>query len=125
MIDLTQDIQQDYLIGEFKTKNGQIILLIIYIPGAGPLKRIARESTEDADIYFAQDPIEIQTEVSDTFTTIMTKSCKISLYCKNHLADLLFTGDARNIIVNVWQIAADGYQKCLFSGFLEPNVYNQ
>lgn len=125
MIDLTQDIQQDYLIGEFKTKNGQIILLIIYIPGAGPLRRIARESTENADIYFAQDPIEIQTEVSDTFTTIMTKSCKISLYCKNHLADLLFTGDARNIIVNVWQIAADGYQKCLFAGFVEPNVYNQ
>lgn len=125
MIDLTQNINQDHLVGEFKTKTNQTILVIIKIPGAGALPRIGGHSYEESDIYFGSDPIEIETSFDDSFEVMITKSCKINLFTKKYLGDLLFTSDSRNIIVNVWEIGNDNYQKCLFAGFVEPNIYNQ
>jgi hypothetical protein len=107
------------------TKTNQTILVIIKIPGAGALPRIGGHSYEESDIYFGSDPIEIETSFDDSFEVMITKSCKINLFTKKYLGDLLFTSDSRNIIVNVWEIGNDNYQKCLFSGFLEPNIYNQ
>lgn len=125
MVDLSQAYNTDHLIGEFKAKSGSTILVIIKIPGAGSLPRIGGHSYEQSDIFFSNDPVEIKTEVDDFFDVIFTRSCKISLYTKKYLGDLLFTSDSRNITVNVWELGTDNYQKCLFAGFVEPNIYNQ
>ena len=109
------------LVGQFKDKCQELVTVLIHIPGAGVLSKIGGNSYEDADIYFdADSPVTIKTEVTDTFDVLQIKSCTINLYVRTYLGNILFTGDARNLIVNVWK-----NNKCLFSGFIEPNVYNQ
>lgn len=121
MIDLTQTQFTDYLVGQFMDKTQQLVTVLIHIPGAGVLSKIGGHSYEDADIYFDGDtPVMIQTQVSDTFDVLQIKSCTINLYVRNYLGNILFTGDARNLIVNVWK-----GNKCLFAGFIECNIYNQ
>ena len=125
MIDLTQNSYQDYLVGQFMDRTQQSIFVIFHIPNAGTLKRIGGRSYEEADVYFSGDsPVEITTEVSDTFDVSLMKMCTVNLLVKKHLA-LLFTGDPRKIICNVFRRERQGTMKLLFAGFVEPNIYNQ
>lgn len=51
---------------------------------------------------------------------LVVHTCTINLLVRNYLGDSLFTGNARNITVNVWKSG-----ECIFAGFLEPNIYSQ
>lgn len=110
----------DLIYGEFADKTQQLVRVYIKIPGGGNLPQIGGRSSDDADIYFTTNPVEISTEIGDTFDVILMKSCTVNLYIKQYLGDKLFTSDSRNIILNVWK-----GDKCLFAGFIEPNIYNQ
>lgn len=124
MVDLNQAYYQDYLVGDFRDRTEQSIYVIFHIPGS-TFQRIGGRSYDDADVYFAADsPVEISTEVTDTFDILFLKTCTINLLVKKHLA-VLFTGNPRNIIVNVFRKEKQGTMKLLFAGFVEPNIYNQ
>lgn len=67
-----------------------------------------------------QDPVVISSELDNTFDVLIVHECTINLLVREYLGDSLFTGSARNVIINVWE-----GDKCIFAGFVEPNVYDQ
>ena len=113
-------LADDIISGVFRAVDEQLVRVYIRIPDATNLPQISPRHEEDAEIYFTANPVTITTEVEDSFQTIIMKSCQINLYVKKYLGDKLFTPYSRDIIVNVWKGG-----KCLFAGFLEPQVYNQ
>lgn len=75
---------------------------------------------EPADVVFASDPVELTTDVDDAFGVLIIGQCEINLLVKRYLGDSLFSGGARDILVNV---LLDG--ELVFAGFVEPSVYSQ
>jgi hypothetical protein len=74
----------------------------------------------EGDILFDNnEPVSIRYE-HDIFDTIYPTECTINLLIKNYIGDDLFSGNARDIIVNIVR-----NNKIIFAGFIEPNIYNQ
>ena len=70
-------------------------------------------------LCFTDDPLEISSEVNDTFDVLLRRSATIRLYSRNYEPEF-FQGSARDAVVN---IERDG--SCLFAGYLEPQTYSQ
>lgn len=75
--------------------------------------------TEKADVYFSEDPAEIENEVNDTFDVLLRNSAKIRLLCGNLITDL-FSTSCRDAIVNIYK-----NDTCIFAGFIEPQTLSQ
>ena len=70
-------------------------------------------------LYFTDEPLEITSQVNDTFDVRLCSQASIRLLSKTFL-DTLFSADFREISVTV---SRDG--ETLFSGFIEPQAYSQ
>lgn len=75
--------------------------------------------TEKADVYFSDDPAEIENEVNDTFDVLLRNSAKIRLLCGNLIKDL-FSTSCRDAVVNIYK-----NDTCIFAGFIEPQTLSQ
>ena len=75
--------------------------------------------TEKADVYFSEDPAEIENEVNDTFDVLLRNSAKIRLLCGNLIKDL-FNTSCRDAVVNIYK-----NDTCIFAGFIEPQTLSQ
>lgn len=75
--------------------------------------------TEKADVYFSEDPAEIENEVNDTFDVLLRNSAKIRLLCGNLIKDL-FSTSCRDAVVNIYK-----NDTCIFAGFIEPQTLSQ
>lgn len=75
--------------------------------------------TEKADVYFSEDPAEIENEVNDTFDVLLRNSAKIRLLCGNLITDL-FSTSCRDAVVNIYK-----NDTCIFAGFIEPQTLSQ
>lgn len=71
-------------------------------------------------LYFGGNPVIINQEIDDTFTTIIRKSCVINLVTKNYVGNKLFSYNARDIEITVMN-----GNDCLFWGYVDPNTFNQ
>lgn len=109
--------------GEFDDTFGNAWEVVISNPSA-----IAREYIIGYDnvfgdgtvsVFFTDDPINIETEIEDTFATVIKKSCSINLATNVYLGDLLFTG-TDDITVTVTK-----NNKCVFYGVVQPQTYSQ
>lgn len=76
-------------------------------------------SKDTGDIQWTDDPVEIESQVSDTFDVLLPQQATIRLQVRNFVADL-FCADLRDAVVNIYR---EG--ECLFAGFLEPQSYSQ
>ena len=76
-------------------------------------------SKDTGDIQWTDDPVEIESQVSDTFDVLLPQQATIRLQVRNFVADL-FCADLRDAVVNIYH---EG--ECLFAGFLEPQTYSQ
>lgn len=76
--------------------------------------------TNDSDIYFTDDPIQIEMECDDLFTHIIKKSCTINLLSRVYLGDKLFAGNSESVGVIVMKDDVT-----IFQGFVEPDSFNQ
>lgn len=103
--------------GIFKDVKERDVEVIIDIPDGDV--EVVRMDEDDSVIRLTKDPVKINGEIDDMFQVIETKSCDIDLLVKPYLADM-FGRNARDIRVNIWR---EG--RCLFAGFLEPQVFNQ
>lgn len=70
-------------------------------------------------LYFTDDPVEITSQVNDTFDVRLCYQASIRLLSRNFI-DSLFSADFREVPVT---IRRDG--ETLFSGFVEPQAYSQ
>ncbi len=106
-----------YLYGSFKNQNGETVSVHILTDGS---RASSIEIGEDSsDVYFSDNPVEIKSDVNDTFDHLLRSSATIRLQTRNYIPDLFGT-TARSTVVNIYR---EG--ECLFAGFVEPQTYSQ
>ena len=71
-------------------------------------------------LFFSGDPVAIETDLENTFSTLIRKSCTINLLTKHYIGDALWAANANNIKVEI----SKG-NNVIFKGFVEPNTYSQ
>lgn len=106
-----------YIHGSFLSQQGDTITVHI-VTGSDRTQTI-EIGTEKADVYFSDDPAEIENEVNDTFDVLLRNSAKIRLLCGNLITDL-FSTSCRDAVVNIYK-----NDTCIFAGFIEPQTLSQ
>ena len=106
-----------YLHGSFLSQRGDTVT--VHIVTRNDRTQALEVGTEKADVYFSEDPVEITSEVNDTFDVLLRHSATIRLLCGNLIADL-FSTSCRDAVVNIYKNDA-----CVFAGFIEPQTLSQ
>lgn len=106
-----------YIHGSFLSQQGDTIT--IHIVTGNDRTQTIEIGTEKADVYFSEDPAEIENEVNDTFDVLLRNSAKIRLLCGNLIKDL-FSTSCRDAVVNIYK-----NDTCIFAGFIEPQTLSQ
>lgn len=74
---------------------------------------------KDSGISWTDDPVDITSQVSDTFDALLCQQASVRLLTKNFVPDF-FCASCRDAVVNIYR---EG--ECLFAGFVEPQTYSQ
>lgn len=106
-----------YLYGSFINQKGDTIT--VHIVTKGDRTHTIEIGADAADIYFTDDPVEIVSEVNDTFDHVLRHSASIRLFARHFISDF-FQVSARDAAVNIFRRG-----ECLFAGFIEPQTYTQ
>ena len=106
-----------YIHGSFLSQQSDTIT--VHIVTANDRKQTIEIGTEKADVYFSEDPAEIENEVNDTFDVLLRNSAKIRLLCGNLITNL-FSTSCRDAVVNIYK-----NNTCIFAGFIEPQTLSQ
>lgn len=106
-----------YIHGSFLSQQGDTIT--VYIVTGNDRTQTIEIGTEKADVYFSDDPAEIENEVNDTFDVLLRNSAKIRLLCGNLITNL-FSTSCRDAVVNIYK-----NDMCIFAGFIEPQTLSQ
>lgn len=77
------------------------------------------KSYDDCRLYFADDPVEITSQVNDTFDHLLKYQARISLLALNYESGF-YCSSCRDAVVNV-RMGDD----CIFAGYIEPQAYSQ
>lgn len=106
-----------YIHGSFLSQQGDTIT--VHIVTGNDRTQTIEIGTEKADVYFSDDPAEIENEVNDTFDVLLRNSAKIRLLCGNLITNL-FSTSCRDAVVNIYK-----NDTCIFAGFVEPQTLSQ
>lgn len=106
-----------YIYGSFLSQQSDTIT--VHIVTGNDRTQTLEIGTEKADVYFSDDPAEIENEVNDTFDVLLRNSAKIRLLCGNLIKDL-FSTSCRDAVVNIYK-----NDTCIFAGFIEPQTLSQ
>lgn len=106
-----------YIHGSFLSQQSDTIT--VHIVTGNDCTQTIEIGTEKADVYFSEDPAEIENEVNDTFDVLLRNSAKIRLLCGNLIKDL-FSTSCRDAVVNIYK-----NDTCIFAGFIEPQTLSQ
>ena len=106
-----------YIHGSFLSQKSDTIT--VHIVTGNDRTQTIEIGTEKADVYFSEDPAEIENEVNDTFDVLLRNSAKIRLLCGNLIKDL-FSTSCRDAVVNIYK-----NDTCIFAGFIEPQTLSQ
>lgn len=101
--------------GEFRDLSDELLTVLIKSGGSGDVKEIGKDG-----LYFAAGPVHIEESIEDITEHVIRKSATINLVVSDYLGDLLFTGTARDIVVNIWKGS-----ECVFAGYVEPATFSQ
>ena len=106
-----------YIHGSFLSQQSDTIT--VHIVTGNDRTQTIEIGTEKADVYFSEDPAEIENEVNDTFDVLLRNSAKIRLLCGNLIKDL-FSTSCRDAVVNIYK-----NDTFIFAGFIEPQTLSQ
>ena len=101
--------------GEFRDLSDELLTVIIKSGGSGEVKEIGKDG-----LYFSSEPVHLEETLDDITEHVIRKSATINLVVSDYLGDLLFTGAARDIVVNIWKGS-----ECVFAGYVEPATFSQ
>lgn len=104
-----------YIHGEFRDKDNNLINVKI-LNGDKTEELIIGEN----GLFFTDDPITIEQENDDTFSTIITKSASINLLTNNYIGGEMFADNARDV-----KVVIEKNNIVEFMGYVEPNSFNQ
>ena len=74
---------------------------------------------DGGELSFTDDPVELTSEVNDTFDHLLCQQATVRLLTRNFVPDF-FCASCRDAVVNIYR---EG--KCLFAGYIEPQAYSQ
>ena len=106
-----------YLHGHFYNQKEERIEVHI-LTGGDRTKEIVI-GDEDGDLSFSADPVDLTSQVNDTFDHLLCQQATVRLLARNFVPDF-FCASCRDAVVNIYR---EG--KCLFAGFVEPQSYSQ
>lgn len=106
-----------YLHGEFDNIKGERVTVEI-------VTRHDRTTSigiggEGSDVYFSGDPVEITSELNDTFDPLLPSSAVIRLQTGRFLGEL-FCESSMDAVVNIRRNGV-----CVFAGYVQPQSYSQ
>lgn len=104
-----------YIHGEFRDKDNNRIEVKI-LNGDRSEEMVIGED----GLFFTDDPVTIEQENDDTFSTIITKSASINLLTDNYIGGELFADNARSV-----KVVIEKNSIVQFMGYVEPNSFNQ
>ena len=102
--------------GTFKDFNNDTIEVVIENASGGE----GQVEIGENGLFFTGNPIQITTNIDNTFEHIIKKSAQINLLTKNYVGNYFFAGNARTVSVKVTR-----NNEIIFSGYLEPNTFSQ
>lgn len=105
-----------YIHGEFRDKDDKVCSVHILSDNDKTTEVVIGEN----GLYFGDEPVTIETDIDDTFSTLIQRSAKIGLVTKDYIGTKLFANNARNIKVNIYKGSA-----CIFAGYVEPTSFTQ
>lgn len=105
-----------YIFGTYINQKGQLVKVEILTDKS---RTQTLEIGADSGVFFSDAPVEITSEVNDTWDVLLTHSATINLQTDRHIPQL-YTALCRNASVN---ITIDGV--IVFAGFVEPLTYSQ
>ncbi len=106
-----------YLHGHFYNQKNERIEVHILTKGDRTKEVVIGE--DGGELSFTDDPVELTSEVNDTFDHLLCQQAKVRLLARNFVPDF-FCASCRDAVVNIYR---EG--ECLFAGFIEPQSYSQ
>lgn len=106
-----------YLHGHFYNQKDERIEVHILTKGDRTKEVVIGE--EGGELSFTDDPVELTSEVNDTFDHLLCQQAKVRLLTRNFVPDF-FCASCLDAVVNIYR---EG--KCLFAGYIEPQSYSQ
>lgn len=106
-----------YLHGHFYNQKEERIEVHILTGGDRTKETVIGE--KGGDLSFTDDPVELTSQVNDTFDHLLCQQATVRLLARNFVPDF-FCASCRDAVVNIYR---EG--KCLFAGFIEPQSYSQ
>lgn len=106
-----------YLHGHFYNQKEERIEVHILTGGDRTKEIVIGE--ENGELSFTDDPLELTSQVNDTFDHLLCQQATVRLLTRNFVPDF-FCASCRDAVVNIYR---EG--KCLFAGFVEPQSYSQ
>ena len=106
-----------YLHGHFYNQKEERIEVHILTGGDRTKETVIGE--KNGDLSFTDDPVELTSQVNDTFDHLLCQQATVRLLARNFVPDF-FCASCRDAVVNIYR---EG--ECLFAGFIEPQSYSQ
>ena len=106
-----------YIHGHFYNQRNERIE--VHILTQGDRTREVVIGADGGELSFTDDPVELTSQVNDTFDHLLCQQATVRLLTRNFVPDF-FCASCRDAVVN---ICREG--KCLFAGFIEPQSYSQ
>lgn len=79
--------------------------------------------TEKSGIYFTDDPVEITSQVNDTFDVLLCSQASVRLLCRDFVPDF-FCNSCREAVVRIYT-PYNGENHYWFVGYIEPQAFSQ
>lgn len=106
-----------YLHGHFYNQKDERIEVHILTGGDRTKETVIGE--KNGELSFTDDPVELTSQVNDTFDHLLCQQATVRLLARNFVPDF-FCASCRDAVVNIYR---EG--ECLFAGFIEPQSYSQ
>lgn len=106
-----------YLHGHFYNQKEERIEVHILTGGDRTKETVIGD--KNGELSFTDDPVELTSQVNDTFDHLLCQQATVRLLARNFVQDF-FCASCRDAVVNIYR---EG--KCLFAGFIEPQSYSQ
>lgn len=106
-----------YLHGHFYNQREERIEVHILTGGDRTKETVIGE--KNGELSFTDDPVELTSQVNDTFDHLLRQQATVRLLARNFVPDF-FCASCRDAVVNIYR---EG--ECLFAGFIEPQSYSQ
>ena len=105
-----------YISGNFKSIKDVDYQIVIT---DGDMTKDVRTIGEEG-LFFSNDALSVETNITDTFDTIIKTSATINLISDSYVGNLLFGNNARSISVSIFKNNSP-----FFFGFVEPATFTQ